>query len=81
MMSGNAQFRVVLKIWASAHTTLTAVIVRIGNEKSASRQEIKHRRNARLSVLTRLGELITSGLPVTRAHRDSDKANCFDLQP
>jgi hypothetical protein len=40
MMSGNAQFRVVLKISTSAHTTLTAVIVRIGNEKSASRQEI-----------------------------------------
>jgi hypothetical protein len=37
MMSGNAEFRVVLKIWASAHTTLTAVIVRIGNEKSAWR--------------------------------------------
>jgi hypothetical protein len=36
MMSGNAEFRVVLKIWAPAHTTLTAVIVRIGNEKSAS---------------------------------------------
>jgi hypothetical protein len=36
MMSGNAEFRVVLKIWTSAHTTLTAVIVRIGNEKSAS---------------------------------------------
>ncbi len=34
-MGGNAEFRVVLKIWASAHTTLTAVIVRIGNEKSA----------------------------------------------
>jgi hypothetical protein len=37
MMSGNAEFRVVLKIWASAQTTLTAVIVRIGNEKSAWR--------------------------------------------
>ena len=36
MMSGNAEFRVVLKIWTSAHTTLTAVIVRIGNDKSAS---------------------------------------------
>jgi len=33
-MRCNAEFRVVLKIWASAHTTLTAVIVRIGNEKS-----------------------------------------------
>ena len=35
MMSGNAEFRVVLKIWASAHTTLTAVIVRIGNESAS----------------------------------------------